>query len=211
MPILAVAIALSAGPSSHAQLAADQLVTRTFKVHSGPRVLTAADLHERFANAGIVFPADPLLLPDAPNGNAMFLNERVGVLMVRTTVAEMEKVEALVGRLAPPPIVQLEMKFIETKSTSSAPLPNGSTNLMIYTEQQSRAALQRLVESAGVNVITAPSVTTISGRQARLRAEAARTLQYDTPPRLPRDTRPDADPTPYNKERLPFPATFAGG
>ena len=210
MPILAVAIALLADPSSHAQLAADQIVTRTFKVHSGPGVLTAADLHQRFAKVGSIFQADPLLPPWAPNGNSMFLNERVGVLMVRTTLADMEKVEALVGGLALPPIVQLEAKFIETPSASSAvPAPKGWTNVTIYTEQRSRAALPTLVDSAGVIVIAAPSITTISGRQARLQTEESRTLQFDTPPRLPKDTRPDADPTPYNKGRLPYPAAFA--
>ena len=212
MPILIVAIALLAGPSLRAQLAADQVVTRTLKVHSGPGVLTAADLHERFAKAGIVFQADPLSPAATQNVNAMFLNERTGVLMVRTTLADMEKVDALVGGLAMPPIVQLEAKFIEVPFASSAvPLQShakGSTNVTIYTERQSRAALQSLVESSGVNVITAPSVTTISGRQARLRTEEARTLQYDTPPRLPKDTRPDADPTPYNNGRLPYPANF---
>jgi hypothetical protein len=206
---------LAVAPWSHGQLLADQFITRTFKLPSNNPLgaVTASELHERFANLGIMFPSDP---EAAAEGRAMFLNERTGALTVRTTIAEMDKVEALVtafGTPATPPIVQLEAKFIELRSLSVlAPLrpqPPAFTSVTIYTEQQSRAALKTFDESAGVNVITAPSVTTISGRQARLRIEESRTLQYDTPPRYPRDTRPDADPTPYNKGRLPFPPTFA--
>jgi hypothetical protein len=112
---------------------------------------------------------------------------------------------------APPPQVIIEARLAEIESDQLAAqfkalLVDGKTRIL--TEAQSRAAIQRLQASQGVDLLTMPSIQTISGRQARMSIERVTPPMFQTPPRLPKDTRPDADPTPRNKERLPFPPTF---
>lgn len=47
------------------------------------------------------------------------------------------------------------------------------------------------------------------GREARLRLQQTSPRPFQTPPLLPQDTQPNADPTPLNKGRLPFPPMVA--
>jgi hypothetical protein len=61
-------------------------------------------------------------------------------------------------------------------------------------------ALRVITGSRTIRIVTAA--------EARRRIENAPTSSRQIPPRLPKDTRPDADPTPHNAGRLPFPPTF---
>lgn len=76
---------------------------------------------------------------------------------------------------------------------------NVSTNRIfkgILTEPQFRIALRSLETAQGVDILTGPPVTTLSGRRARLSVEESPPPAWQTPPPQPRDTAPDADPTP---------------
>jgi type II secretory pathway component GspD/PulD (secretin) len=161
--------------------------------------------------AGVTLTGETLS-PATENRKAYFYNARTGSLMVRATAAEMAKIESTLRAVtSAPPQVSLEMQYVES-SRSDIDLNFGKkgTGLgtAILTERQFRVAMQTLKDAEGVDVVTAPAITTISGRQARLRAEQPAPPPYQTPPRLPKDTRPGADPTPRNSGRLPFPPTF---
>ena len=215
--------------AAYGQLASEELVTKTFKLNPDPsltlnaengafeffappqeRLTRTEELRRMFASAGV-----DLRDSSSPEGReskkAFFYNERTGALMVRATIADMDKIDrALRALKTPPPQVSIEMQYVEfAGSEIDLHMPQATGALSgILTEPQYRVAMQALKNAEGVNVITTPAITTISGRQARLRAEQPAPPPYQTPPRLPKDTRPDADPTARNKERLPFPATF---
>jgi general secretion pathway protein D len=135
-------------------------------------------------------------------------------MIIRATVDELDRVEAAVAKLNPPPQITLEVVVAElTEGIGSASglrpvdptklgpeiggdvLDRFSTNLLIrmdptrglaqtnilvpgganaavatvLTEPQYRLVLQALQQRAGTDVLTAPKVTTISGRSARIK------------------------------------------
>jgi hypothetical protein len=116
-------------------------------------------------------------------------------------------------RVKNPSLVQIDTRVVEFKEIDRpSPLrPNAdiATHVQVLTEKQFQRSLSELEKSKEAEMITVPSVTTMSGRQARVAIEETRKSQmYQDPPALPRDTSPDADPTPRNTGRLPFPPTF---
>lgn len=225
-------------PPVHAQTddgAPDQLITRNFHLnsdalrysisraavpnHQEPQVLRedlnstmAADLRAIFAAAGVDL-ANALTGLPGRNQKSMFLT-REGLLIVKATPGDLAKIETIVAGFNTPPQVVIATKFIEVPYAVPPPpfvaRPADVTNVTILTEKQFREIIQRYEATAGVDVITAPSITTISGRQARVQTEQTTPILYQTPPGLPKDSSPDADPTPHNKGRLPFPPTFRG-
>jgi hypothetical protein len=130
-----------------------------------------------FAAAGVEFPAAPA---DGAGRKAFYFNERRGFLYVRASARELDVIEqALETIKAKPAQVQLTATFIEfgtndvrfMNSFSGAKMGNEETNGVfrgVLTEPQFRAAMQALQNQQGVNVISAPRVTTMSGRQARV-------------------------------------------
>jgi hypothetical protein len=230
---LGIGLVTAACVATHGQLASDQLVTRTFKlipvtnqplqaIKTEQGIVTFSpplELQSRkeqleiiFRDAGLDLLADPFSTPAGENKKAYFYNDRTRALMVRATLADMNKIEDAVRALSsPPPQVSIDARLAEIESDQLAAQfkalsVDGKTRIL--TETQFREAIARLQASQGVDLLTMPSIQTISGRQARMSMERATPPMYQTPPRLPKDTRPDADPTPRNKERLPFPPTF---
>jgi hypothetical protein len=196
---------------SHVARPADDRDAKILRDDSSPN-LTGA-LHDMLAAAGVNMP-NALTGLAGPNQKAMFVTSD-GVVMIRATRAELVKIQSILATFnPPPPQVVIETKFVEVPYTT--PLPpllarsSNFTNIAILTEKQFRERLRRYEETAGVDVVTIPSIATISGRQARIQTESTRPVLYQTPPTLPKDTSPDADPTPHNKGRLPFPPTFRG-
>lgn len=221
----------------HAQLAGEALATRTFKLPPNafsntlsapgfefkgplepapePGSLTA-QIQSFFKAAGIEPPADALSVRPAPNEKAMFVNERTRQVTVRSTLAELDKIErAFAAMTAPVPQVSVEARFIEAPADYILLTPRrlaaSAMSVNVLTEAQYREAVQALEKTERINILTPPAITTVSGRQARLRLEETPTPIILTPPPLPRDTRPDADPTPNSIRRLPLPPDFVGG
>lgn len=214
--------------ANFAQLASEELVTRTFKFNPSTNLSALAEngrfeffpptqppsrkeeIRAMLLAAGVDL-RDATSVEERESRKAFFYNERTGALMVRATVAELDIIENAIRALSTPPQVQLEMQYVES-SRNDIDLTFAKTGTApgtgVLTERQYRLAMEALKNAQGVNVISTPAITTISGRQARLRAEQPAPPPYQTPPRLPKDTRPHADPTPRNKERLPFPPTF---
>ena len=59
---------------------------------------------------------------------------------------------------------------------NSATIPTVGTLTGILTEPQFRVAIQAIENRSGVDLLSAPNVTTISGRQARISMEETRTI-----------------------------------
>jgi hypothetical protein len=212
---------------SFAQKTEGELITRTFKVDSatvfdyasrltlgpseGSTPILQQWLQTRFARAGIEFPESPFAAT-LPTEKAMFLNERTGELFVRATREDLQRIDRMLAAMQKPPLVELEVTFAETSTIEPPvpfrPLPRGLTNVSVYTEKEFRETFRRFENTAGVDILTVPKVITMSGRQARLSVEQSTPVLYQDPPKLPLDTSPDADPTPRNKRRLPFPPAF---
>lgn len=224
---IGLGIFFAGGAANFGQLATEEHVTRTFNLNlptsrapgpsgvlefssSAPRPSNKEQMRGFLLGAGVELP-ETSSAEGRESKKAYFYNERTGVLMVRATVAEMNAIENAIRALSVPPQVLLQMQYVES-SRNDIDLTFAKTGTGpgtgILTERQYRVAMQALKDAEGVNVITTPAITTISGRQARLSVERASTPPYQTPPRLPKDTRPDADPTPRNQRRLPFPPTF---
>jgi len=164
-------------------------------------------LQIRFAAAGIDFPESPFAAT-LPTDKAMYLNQRTGELIVRATREDLEQIEKMIAPIQkPPPLVEIEVRFVEVPEPPIPfrPLPRGFTNTSVYTEKEFHEAIRRYENARGIDMVTGPKVMTISGRQARVGVEQAKPWIYQDPPKLPQDTSPDADPTPRNKRRLPYP------
>ena len=215
------------------QKADNELITRTFKVDveaftpkykaraTGPRedgVSSAVTqvLRRQFAAAGIEFPENPFAVTTLPTEKSMFLNERTGELTVRASREELDRIDNMIALMQKaPPMVQIEARFVEGSAVELPsplrPVSKPLTNVSVLTEKQFRGVLTMYENSRGVDVVTTPRIVTISGRQARLGAEPSNPSKraiYQDPPKLPRNTSPDADPTPRNLGRLPFPPGF---
>jgi general secretion pathway protein D len=170
---------------------------------------------------------------------ALFYNERLGQLYVRTTLRELDIIEQALHTLnAPAPQVSIEAKFAEfsqidskalgfdwiignttfgnnrlgaqggtapsfngvpTAANPSGVFPNpavaravtdgqvtaGLRNSAIptlasftgiLTEPQFRATIRAIEQRAGVDLLSAPRLTTMSGRQARISVEETKTI-----------------------------------
>jgi beta-lactamase regulating signal transducer with metallopeptidase domain len=130
---------------------------------------------------------------------ALFYNDRLGMLMVRATRADLDTVEKVIQMLnVSPPQVTIEVKFAEVREgeeggkdflktlgfdvRGSQPAPVTTelapnlTNLQraeftgILTPSQYRAVLRALEQRNGVDLLSAPRVTTLSQRQAQIKA-----------------------------------------
>lgn len=215
------------------QLSPEELVTRTFKLDArtigrkfpfstskeAPKVLAegtaaafTANLREVFAAVGVIIENDPFSPQARVNENAMFFNDRTGELLIRATAKNFERIEPILTSLTPrPPQVAIETKYAETPAPSPyVARPSLSPTLSILTEKEFRDRIQLLEQQTGTTLVVPPQVITLSGRQARLRVEDSKQpVNFQTPPRLPFDTAPDADPTPRNRRALPVPPTIS--
>ena len=185
--------------------------------NGGPGTNNASEvqvaLREFFRAAGVEFtgPADGTASPDQAR-KALFFNDRTGILFVRATAADLDIVETAIQALnAAPPQVQLEVKFVELVGNSATGAawesltanwgttePGAPNFTGILTEAQFRAALRDLEQRPGIDLLSAPRIITLSGRQARIRiTEPKAVLDPATGTTNTLDVGPMLDAIPY--------------
>jgi len=154
-----------------------------------------AAVHNFFSNLGV-----DLMAP----GISFFYGERSGMLLVRATLADLDIVEqALQVMNTPAPQVNIQARFVEmTQNDAKAMgfdwfMGNSSivgTNLVhhpqsigkfsltsnlltgILTPPQFKVVLRALEQREGVELLSAPDITTMSGRQAQIQVVDMKTL-----------------------------------
>ncbi len=166
-----------------------------------------------FSEKGVTFPASTTAKDGPANTNwaekAIFLNERTGILFVRADRREMEAIELGIAAslAAAPPTVSVEARFAELevvlpelegtlpKDWSSYTKRGFSQDVLKQSQFQER--IQALETRQGVDLLTGPVITTISGRQARIQVEeTGRNPTFQTPPKRQRQSTPAGDMTP---------------
>jgi beta-lactamase regulating signal transducer with metallopeptidase domain len=163
-------------------------------------------LRKFFIAAGVNFEVDPTSVrPGAaaspPPQKAIFYNDKTGILMVRATLADLDKIEnALQALNVSPPQIMIETQIIEftagaayredlllrvaaTNQLMADPqlkaltealgnTENGRAGISVFTgilgEMQFHRVFKGLKDAEGVNVLSSPKVTTLSGRAARI-------------------------------------------
>jgi len=127
--------------------------------------------------------------------NAVFYNDRKGLLMIRATAKELEIVQNSLALFNySPPQITIEAKFVEvggkhakelgldwflgnlvlangTMSVPNWPPGNRTNDLVgILTASQVKVVFKTIEQRAGTDILSAPKVTTLSGRQAGISA-----------------------------------------
>lgn len=178
----------------------ESLHTRTYKVDPNTflRALerfnrgelgSPTDNHELvrrfFTNAGV----------DLTAPKSVFFNDRNGLLMVRATLKDLEIIQQAIEVLnSAPAQVTVQARFAELTELDSKALgfnwfagiqnlalqtnnlaPSKTNELAgaitgILTENQFRTVMKALEQRGGVDILSAPRVTTLSGRQAQISA-----------------------------------------
>jgi type II secretory pathway component GspD/PulD (secretin) len=126
----------------------------------------------------------------SPSSRALFYNDRTGILMVRAPLQELESVASAIEVLNySPPQVTIEVKVCELTEEDEAalgfdwflgnsvvPTTNSpSTNTVlgtrtgILTDPQFRVVIRALEQRGDTNLLAAPRVTTLGGRQAQIK------------------------------------------
>src|SRR5947199_3918300 len=118
-----------------------------------------------------------------PNG--LFYNDRTGVLMVRATSEELDIVQKVLEMLNHRPSqMTIEAKFMELPTEAARqlgfelPPPDraSTTWTRILTAAQARAVVNAAGQYAGVDILSIPKITTLSGRQAKIQAVEIKTI-----------------------------------
>lgn len=127
---------------------------------------------------------------------SIFYNDRQGTLMVRVALRELDLVEEVVQMLnATPAQVSIEVKFCEVSAEARKALgfdwiaanpagkgvshPTNASDFTltgILTDPQFRVIQRTLEQRTGVDVLTLPRLTTLSGRQAQIKAVEHRSI-----------------------------------
>ncbi len=166
----------------------------TGKVFSTPETsaqLLIRDARRYFVQAGVDF---------SMPGRRMIYSDGKGYLMVRATLEELDIVEQAIQILNMPlPQLTLEVKFCEVTaedaralgfdwflggvftqmSNSSVSQKTNFHGTGVLTEPQSRVVFQALEQRSGVNILHAPKMTTLSGRQAQMKTVQVRYIVTD--------------------------------
>jgi type II secretory pathway component GspD/PulD (secretin) len=119
-----------------------------------------------------------------------FYNDRTGILIVRANFQELHAIETALATLSIiPQQVMLQARLAEfsddaltgpLKEIIRMPLsqvsqaganPTGRISLAVLTEAQTRRVIRALEQRPGVDMTFGPTITTVSGRQARLSLE----------------------------------------
>ncbi|HKQ40301.1 MAG TPA: M56 family metallopeptidase [Verrucomicrobiae bacterium] len=129
-----------------------------------------------------------------------FYNSQLGTLMVRADVATLDSLEKAVQLMnASPPQLTIETKFVEMSDPLEAlDLRNlaiswdehGSNSFRgVLSPSRYRELMKWLEARSGVDILTAPRVTTLSGRQAQIKVVDVRyvvtDLDYEVAPAKP--------------------------
>jgi type II secretory pathway component GspD/PulD (secretin) len=126
--------------------------------------------------------------------NALFYNDRTGVLMVRAPAEEMGFVEKVLETLNHRPRqITIETRFMEIPTKAAGefgfdlpPLEGASgTWTRIMTAEQTRSILYTAAQRVGVDILSAPKVTTLSGRQTQIQVRDVKSAAHAiNPPAL---------------------------
>ena len=117
--------------------------------------------------------------------NMLFFNQRTGLLMVRASAPELDLAQKTFETLNPAPAqITIETKFMEMPTDTARKLgfdlsPPGeisNTWVRVLTAAQARAVLHDAGQFAGVDILSAPKVTTLSGRQSQVQAVEIRSI-----------------------------------
>jgi beta-lactamase regulating signal transducer with metallopeptidase domain len=165
------------------------LFTRTFKVdtnsflialRNGTRVPTnRPSLMARnvFSQAGVDM--------ESPKGKSVFYIDRLGLLYVKATEADLDKIEKVILELnIVPPQIHIKARFFEVpKGTwgtfeKFSVVTNGivsqpagvSTVVGILTSENAKTVMQHLQDQTGIETLAEPEATSTSGRQIQMRA-----------------------------------------
>jgi beta-lactamase regulating signal transducer with metallopeptidase domain len=138
-------------------------------------------------------------------GRQFLYNGQSGSLMARATLAELDLVESAIQTLnANPAQVLIEVRLCEiadetlaelsSKVTVGQPLwallgekpvvpppaaPGSNSLSCILTREEFRQVMEGLEQQRGVNILSAPRITTVSGRQAQIKAVNVRYVVTD--------------------------------
>jgi type II secretory pathway component GspD/PulD (secretin) len=168
------------------------ILTRTFNFDSETlRALNTAALPTQTANEVIkAYFGEMGVDFNSSEQRSLFFNDRTGILIVSATFAELEKIKrALEFSKDSPRQLVIEMRVAEI-SPSDKKTPgfdwypgnvvlhgqsaSQNTNFPgILTESQFRLVVRALEQRQDVDLISAPRVTTLSGREARIQIENA--------------------------------------
>ena len=113
---------------------------------------------------------------ESPKGKSVFFNERLGLLFVKATEADLDTIERAIQALNQVgPQIHIKSWFLEVPTkgfVEPAMLTNNAVGGMmgILTSEQQKIMLQRLGAKPGSEVLAEPEVITISGRQTQMRA-----------------------------------------
>jgi type II secretory pathway component GspD/PulD (secretin) len=148
---------------------------------------------------------------------SMFLNDRRGTLFVRATSSDLDLIQTLIGELSyTPPLISLESKFIEMPEgdyvdlwAKWTPLSRSATGAwtVVLTSAQARELVNGLKAKPNVDIITGPSVTTLSGRQAQVQMVDIKTIVTGINPKArnaPGVASADGTNGVLQTERMPF-------
>ncbi|HTD66405.1 MAG TPA: hypothetical protein VK846_07745, partial [Candidatus Limnocylindria bacterium] len=144
-------------------------------------------------------------------GKSVFFNERTGVLMVRATLPDLDVVEKAVQLLnTSPPQVSIRVKVLgvpvdvlhSAASWYVGPGPSSTiTNVSvtsILTEDQFHEVMRAMKQIGATDLLNAPEVTTLSGRQAQIKVVDIRyvvtDLNIDPKNKAPDAIQPIAQP-----------------
>ncbi|HLZ55100.1 MAG TPA: hypothetical protein VKS19_11525, partial [Verrucomicrobiae bacterium] len=127
---------------------------------------------------------------ETPKGKSVFYNDRLGLLFVRATLADLDTVEhALQALTYVGPQIHIKARFLEMPKGTlldgfGATKIIGSTNppdqfVGILTSENARAAIRALESRDGVGILAEPEVTTSSGRQTQMRSTQMITVITD--------------------------------
>lgn len=120
---------------------------------------------------------------------SLYSNPR-GMLMARATLRDLDRIEEVVQKLNyAPPHIHIKAKFIEMPEQMALSLPRelGITNRNgaeswsgVVTASQMREMTKQFAAQKSVVILTAPEVTTVSGRQAQIQVVDLRTVMSST-------------------------------
>jgi Flp pilus assembly secretin CpaC len=114
-----------------------------------------------------------------PPGKSVFYGDRLGVLFVKATEADLDTIERAIQMLnTPPPQLHIKARFYEVPKGTLAGLGISLTSssqavgqvTAVLTNPNFRTALQALEQHAGVETLGEPEATMLSGRQTQMRA-----------------------------------------
>lgn len=120
-------------------------------------------------------------------GKSLFYKDRKGILLVRATLDELDRVEQLVLELnRPEPQINIKTRFVEIPASQlEVFVPELTTSMKsdlaqnwtgMLTEPQMNQVLLRLKTNKSFSLLSEGEVTTLSGRQAQLQVVEVRTI-----------------------------------